>query len=466
MVEHDAAAVDEVVRSAALQAVPLADQPDEERADMLDSIAAAIEARGQELVEVAHAESHLDRNRLEGEVGRTAGQFRLFAGVVRDGGFHDVRVDPDDSSGSALISAKVPLGAVGVFGASNFPLAFSVPGGDTASALAAGCPVVAKVHPAHPETSRIAAEAVRSGLAAADVAPDALGLVSGLEAGVTLVEHPLIRAVGFTGSEAAGRLLFDLACARPDPIPFYGELGSINPVVLLPSGDPAAFGAGLAASVALGAGQFCTKPGLVLVPERVAGHVVATVTDALDRQGGFRMLTTGIAQAFERKVSELDEYDLWRHGEPGEGRTGSAIVRVGAGEILGDRRLVEERFGPVTVIVGYTDYQQVLEVLQNVPPSLAAAVHGEPGAEADAIVSALSATVGRLVWNDFTTGVRVGQATHHGGLYPASTSPLHTSVGARAIERWLRPVAYQGFPYELLPPGLRQHVEQHGSRAS
>lgn len=457
VVESAPSAINSIVAAAASTEPSLAAQSPAERAGMLLSIADALDAATSHLVEAADRETGLGEQRLTGEVGRTSGQFRLFAEVVADGSFLQASIDAGAGDTPELRTMLSPLGVVGVFGASNFPLAFSVPGGDTASALAAGCPVIAKAHPAHPLTSALSLQAIQQGLRASGAPEEAVGLVYGTNAGRHLVESASIHAVGFTGSESVGRLLFDLASRRDQPIPFYGELGSINPVVVLEDTDPQAFGQGLAGSITLGVGQFCTKPGLAFVPKSLLSEVHAALRTALattvDESGPFVMLTEGIERVYQERQATIGKtFDVWSANSNGLGPT---VVSAELGDLDQHLELVTECFGPTTVLVSYESQAELLIQLRKLPGSLTGTVHGKDAASAAEVIAALSSRVGRVVWNGFPTGVRVAWSTNHGGPYPASTTPKHTSVGAEAIARWLRPICYQDLPNSLLPTVLQ-----------
>jgi NADP-dependent aldehyde dehydrogenase len=440
------------------------------RAVLLESVAAELDAAGDQIVALADRESALGTGRLTGELARTTFQLRFMAEVIRDGGYLDATIDHADPRATPprpdLRRTRVPLGPVAVFGASNFPLAFSVPGGDTASALAAGCPVVAKAHPAHPATSRACAEAIGRGLAGAPAGT--FSLVYGEAAGRMLVTDPHIRAVGFTGSLRGGRALHDLAAARPEPIPFYGELGSLNPLIVTPGAATARaeeIGRGAAESCTLGNGQFCTKPGLLFVPRGAAGE---RLVDALvGHAGGMRigpLLTPGIRAAYEAGVDRAarlpDVTVLTGPGAAGSAAAGAgpaaSVVRVPA-EHLGEA-LLDEVFGPFVVVADYAGEEDLAAALARLRPALTATLHAEDD-EAELtrpLVDLLRRRSGRVVWNGYPTGVAVAWAMTHGGPYPSSTSAAHTSVGAAAIQRWLRPVTFQAMPAPLLPPELRE----------
>ncbi|MFI9650204.1 aldehyde dehydrogenase (NADP(+)) [Streptomyces sp. NPDC052040] len=470
--EATAGDVDAAVRAAHAARGALADRT--VRAAFLRTAAARLEAAGERLVGTADAETALGPVRLTGELARTCYQLRAFADLVDEGAFLDVIIDhPDDTATPPvpdLRRYKVPLGVVAVYAASNFPFAFSVAGGDTASALAAGCPVVVKAHPDHPALSELVAAALREAAAEHGIPGGAVGLVHGFGAGVELIGHPLVAAAGFTGSVRGGRALFDAAAARPVPIPFHGELGSLNPVLVTEAAAAEraeAIGAGLAGSMTLGTGQFCVKPGLVLVPAGAAGDgLVKSLAEAV---GGVaagvlldhRMRDAFLAGAAERAALPGVESPVVP-GAGGEHTVSPGVLTVPAGNLTAPGAcdlLLEECFGPVTVVARYEDGAQAGQVLSRLPGTLTATVHlSEREAAGEgrgaAILAELTALAGRVLVNGWPTGVAVAHAQHHGGPYPATTS-TSTSVGGTAIERWLRPVAYQGVPGALLPPELR-----------
>ncbi|MFJ2610146.1 aldehyde dehydrogenase (NADP(+)) [Streptomyces sp. NPDC091279] len=471
-VEATAQEVDAAVRAAHAARASLADRT--VRAAFLRSAAEQLEAAKDGLVETADAESALGPVRLTGELARTCYQLRAFAAIVDEGAFLDVIINhPDDTATPPIPDLrryKVPLGVVAVYSASNFPFAFSVAGGDTASALAAGCPVVVKAHPDHPALSELVAKVLRRAAAAHGIPEGVVGLVHGFEAGVALVEHPLVAAAGFTGSVRGGRALFDAAAARPTPIPFHGELGSLNPVVITEAAAAEraeAIGAGLAGSMTLGVGQFCVKPGLVLAPVGAAGdRLVKSLTDAVsDTEAGVlldhRMRDNFLAGVAERGA--LPEVDSpVTPGAGGEHTVSAGFLTVDAGKLVAEGAydlLLEECFGPVTVLARYADDAEAEAVLARLPGNLTATVHlsvEEAAGEGRGVelLGSLTAIAGRVLVNGWPTGVAVAAAQHHGGPYPATTS-TSTSVGGTALERWLRPVAYQGTPEALLPVELR-----------
>ncbi|NEY31911.1 aldehyde dehydrogenase family protein [Streptomyces sp. PRKS01-65] len=471
-VEATAQEVDAAVRAAHDARGALADRG--VRAAFLRTAAEELEAAKDGLVETADAETALGTVRLTGELARTCYQLRAFADIVDEGAFLDVVIDhPDDTATPPvpdLRRYKVPLGVVAVYSASNFPFAFSVPGGDTASALAAGCPVVVKAHPDHPALSERVAAVLRRAAARHGVPEAVVGLVHGFEAGIELIKHPLIAAAGFTGSVRGGRALFDAAAARPVPIPFHGELGSLNPVLVTEAAAAERaeeIGSGLAGSMTLGVGQFCVKPGLVFAPAGDAGdRLLKSLTDTVGGTGAGVLLDHRMRDNFVAGVAERAQLpDVEAPVAPGAGdehTVSPGFLTVPAARLAEEGEhdlLLEECFGPVTVVARYQDEAEVRSVLTRLPGNLTATVHlsereaaGEGrGAE---IVEELTPLAGRVLVNAWPTGVAVAPAQHHGGPYPATTS-TSTSVGGTAIERWLRPVAYQNTPEALLPPELR-----------
>jgi NADP-dependent aldehyde dehydrogenase len=447
-----------------------------ERARMLASMAAALESRRAEVVALADRETALGEARLNGELTRTVYQLRFFGEVIEDGGYLEATIDhPRETPVGRqpdLRRILRPVGPVAVFGASNFPLAFSVPGGDTASALAAGCPVVVKAHDAHPATSALCAELLREGAASSKVEGSVVSLVFGEAAGRALVQHPAVKAVGFTGSTKGGRFLFDLASRREDPVPFYGELGALNPVVVAPAAAaarPSEIAKGLASSFTLGVGQFCTKPGLVFLPEDETGDaLLEALAEAVEEMPPGPMLAERVAGAFKEGAAALQRLPGVRTVAMGDGKSAAAQpgAWLGTPLVLEASReaflspsspLAEECFGPVTVVVRYQDLSSLLSLLRRLEPALAAAVHADAGDDsfAGAVLEVLAEKAGRLVWNGYPTGVAVAWAMHHGGPWPATTNALHTSVGAAAVRRWLRPLCFQDVPEGLLPVVLR-----------
>ncbi len=442
----------------------------EERAAFLETIAEEIEARATAITEIGTQETGLPAARLVSERGRTVMQLRLFAAHVRLGGHLDRRHDAALPGRQPLPRQELrlmqrPIGPVAVFGASNFPLAFSVAGGDTASALAAGCPVVVKGHSAHPGTAEIVAEAVLAAIARCALHPGVFSLIQGgrRDVGEVLVQHPLIRAVGFTGSLAGGRALFDLCAARPDPIPFFGELGSVNPMFLLPGAVAArgeAIGAGWAASLTMGAGQLCTNPGIAVVMRGPEGEAFAEAAcTALGRTPPQVMLSDGIAAAYragrDRIAGETGVQALLtskcylRSATP-------YLFRTTGKDWLGNHALAEEVFGPLGLIVTVDSLGEMCDLARSLAGQLTATIHmDEDDTEAAReLLPILERKAGRVLANGFPTGVEVCDAMVHGGPYPASTNFGATSVGTLSIRRWLRPVCYQNLPESLLPKDL------------
>jgi NADP-dependent aldehyde dehydrogenase len=475
-VEATAQEVDAAVRAAHDARGALADRA--VRAAFLRTAAERLEEARDTLVEVADAESALGPVRLTGELARTCFQLRAFAGIVDEGAFLDVVINhPDDTTVPPtpdLRRYKVPLGVVAVYSASNFPFAFSVAGGDTASALAAGCPVVVKSHPDHPALSELVAKVLRRAAGEHGIPEGVLGLVHGFEAGVELVKHPLVAAAGFTGSVRGGRALFDAAAARPVPIPFHGELGSLNPVVVTEAAAEEraeAIGTGLAGSMTMGVGQFCTKPGFVLAPAGAAGDrlLKSLVAGVSDTDAGVLLdhrMRDHFLAGIEERTRLADVESPVTPGAGGEHTVSAGFLTVPASRLAAGGEydvLIEECFGPVTVVARYESADEITAVLSRLPGNLTATLHlseGEGAGEGRGaeLLAELTPLAGRVLVNGWPTGVAVAPSQHHGGPYPATTS-TSTSVGGTAIERWLRPVAYQGVPEALLPVELRDANE-------
>ncbi|WCE05339.1 aldehyde dehydrogenase (NADP(+)) [Pseudoxanthomonas sp. JBR18] len=442
------------------------------RASFLETIADEILAIGDDLIERAMAESGLPRARLEGERGRTVGQLKLFASVVREGSWLEARLDPalPDRAPlprSDLRQRHIALGPVAVFGASNFPLAFSVAGGDTASALAAGCPVVVKAHNAHPGTSELVGTAIQRAVAKCGLPGGVFSLLygAGNEIGTALVSDKRIKAVGFTGSRAGGMALCQVAAARAEPIPVYAEMSSINPVYLLPEALNAraeALGKAFVGSLTMGAGQFCTNPGLLLaIDSPELDTFVSAAVRALKAAPAGVMLTPGIGQAYADGVARLaahDQVTTLARGLPGEGpnRCEAAWFSTDADAFLADEALQAEVFGASSMLIRCKDQAQLIALSEHLEGQLTATLQMDKGdtAMAKALLPVLERKAGRILANGWPTGVEVCHAMVHGGPFPATSDSRSTSVGTLAIKRFLRPVCYQDLFAELLPEAL------------
>ncbi len=438
-----------------------------ERGGLLRAIADGIDGAAASLVEQAHLETALPRPRLTGEVARTSGQLRLFAQVVEEGSWVMARVDTADTARTPpkpdVRSMLRPLGPVAVFGASNFPLAFSVAGGDTASALAAGNPVIVKAHPAHPGTSEIVGRIVVAAVEASGLPAGIFSLLfdGGYSVGAALVQHPGIRAVGFTGSFRGGRALMDLAAARPDPIPVYAEMGSTNPVFILPGalqerGEQLA--EGLYGSFTLGGGQFCTKPGMVFADAARSSAFTERLRGATRSGPAFNLLTDGIASTYKRAVAHREALQTAAGQAGSSGFSAQPILLETTGEgFFADPLLSEEVFGPTTLLVHCSGVDEMLRAAHALHGHLTATILGtEKDLEEHAeLLRVLETKVGRVIFNSFPTGVEVCHAMVHGGPYPATSDGRSTSVGSQAIFRFARPVAYQGLPQSMLPSALQ-----------
>ena len=444
------------------------------RSEFLEAIAHEVEALGDELIDRAAAETGLPRARLLGERGRTCQQLRLFARTVRNGEWLDVRVDTAQPQRqplprSDLRQRQVPLGPVVVFGASNFPLAFSVAGGDTASALAAGCPVIVKAHSAHPGTSELIGHALARAVKACDLPPGVFSLLygSGREVGIALVTDPRIKAVGFTGSRNGGLALVQAAQARPEPIPVYAEMSSINPVLLFAAAlhnRAQALAEGFVASLTLGAGQFCTNPGLVIAPKGPAlDSFIAAAAERLRHSPAQTMLTPGIFNAYEAGVNALIENPRAQLCAEGQMSTGpnqcqARLFVTQARDFLADHSLQAEVFGAAALVVQCSDDDEIRQVIEHLEGQLTTTLHLDDAdlEQARALLPTLERKAGRLLVNGWPTGVEVCEAMVHGGPFPATSDSRTTSVGTAAIQRFLRPVCYQDFPDSLLPGALKQ----------
>jgi NADP-dependent aldehyde dehydrogenase len=446
----------------------------EARAAFLECIAEEIVAIGDDLLQRAHLETGLPIDRLTGERGRTVGQLRLFAEVIREGSWVDARIDPALPDRKPLARPDLrrmllPLGPVVVFGSSNFPLAFSVAGGDTASALAAGNPVIVKAHRAHPGTSELVAAAIGRAVEKCGLPHGVFSMLhgAGAEIGIALIKHPFTRAAGFTGSRVAGRALFDAAAGRPDPIPVFAEMSSLNPLFILPGAlreRGAQLVEGLKNSVTLGVGQFCTKPGLVFGLgseefESFAENFATAIRGAAPKT----MLSPGICRSFHEGVAAMQKVhgivalaESDTEAEPKQTQGEPTVFATDAENFLNHPGLHEEVFGPYTLLVDARSFTDLLRIAHRLEGQLTATIHGtaEDLANAADLISVLERKAGRLIVNAFPTGVEVSPAMNHGGPYPATTDERFTSVGTAAIKRFARPVCYQSFPASALPPEL------------
>jgi len=458
--------------AAALEAAPtFAATSGALRGQLLSTIADGLDAFADVLIERAHLETALPRPRLTGEVARTSGQFRLFAALIEEGSWVDARIDTPNPNRTPprpdLRSMLRSIGPVAVFGASNFPLAFSAAGGDTASALAAGNPVVVKAHPAHPGTSEIAGRIITKAIAATGLPAGIFSLLfdEGRAIGAALVQHPGVRAVGFTGSFPGGKALLDLAARRPDPIPVYAEMGSVNPVFLLPEAiavAPKQLATALYASFTLGAGQFCTKPGLVFLEktgaEPATQEFLTELRALTSAAAPSYLLTEGIARVFSEGAIHRKTLGTAAGAASTAGFAAQTNLFETTGTtFLAEPTLAEELFGPSTLLVLCDSREQLLAAANALTGQLTATVHGtdaELRAYAD-LLHLLETKAGRIVVNGFPTGVEVGHAQVHGGPWPSTSDGRSTSVGTLAILRFVRPVAFQGLPDWALPPELQ-----------
>jgi len=448
--------------------------PGRDKAAFLRSIATGIEAVAGELIARAEQETALPQARLQGETARTCGQLRLFAKLVEEGSWINARIDRPDPDRKPLPKPDIrsllrPLGPVVVFAPSNFPLAFSVAGGDTASALAAGNPVIVKAHGAHPGTSEIVGEVIQKSARECGMPEGVFSLLfgKGTEVGTALVKHPYVKAVGFTGSRAGGRALMDLAASRPEPIPVYTEMSSTNPVFILPGAmkkNAETIASGLYASFTMGSGQFCTKPGMVFLPEKSDNDsFLSKLKSSVSDSGPFTLLTGSIRSSYssetaQRKnskgVSVVAEKPL---GNGPEFNVGAMLFQTDADSFVNDKELSSEIFGPSTLLVRDASHEQLIRIARGLEGHLTATIHGteEDLREYADLISILEDKVGRLIFNGFPTGVEVCHAMVHGGPYPATSDGRSTSVGSQAIFRFTRPVCYQGFPQSALPDALK-----------
>jgi acyl-CoA reductase-like NAD-dependent aldehyde dehydrogenase len=460
--------VDQAARRAHEAYLISAAQTPATRASWLAALAEALRANADELVTLAAADTNLTEPRLRGELVRSAFQLDLFAEEIRTGVALDATIDHADPHWGMgprpdIRRVNVPLGVVGVFGASNFPFAFSVMGGDSASALAAGCAVLHKIHAGHKNLALRTAEIVITALDRAGAPEGLFAVVDGREAAVALVEHPLVKAIGFTGSTAGGRALFDIAAGRPEPIPFFGELGSINPVFVLPQAwrhRSTEILEGYASSFTMGMGQFCTKPGVLFVPDEGQDDRISdSLTRALAKVQLDKLLTPGLHESYVAARDEVAGLEGVHVVVPGsdEETPAPTVLAVDAEQVVRTPDVLHrEMFGPATILVRYQDPAQLPALAELMEGQLTATVHGDEDDDIALLVKTLTGKAGRVLFNGWPTGVTVSYAQHHGGPYPATTAPSATSVGTASIGRFMRPVAYQDLPETVLPPALQE----------
>jgi NADP-dependent aldehyde dehydrogenase len=454
--------------------VPFRKLSGRERGRFLRHIADGIEAIVPELVERANRETALPEARLKGESARTINQLRLFAQVVEEGSWVNARIDPAQPDRKPLPRSDIrsmmkALGPVAVFGASNFPLAFSVAGGDTAAAFAAGNPVIVKAHHAHPGTSEMVGQVIARSVRECGLPPGVFALLfgAGSEIGAALVDHPNVKAVGFTGSLSAGKALMQRAAARPEPIPCFMEMSSVNPLFVLPEAlhtRGAQIAAGLFGSFTLGVGQFCTKPGLVYLPRNAdADALVAEVKALVEKAAPSAMLTEGISKSYRSGIAGRQSHGhvntVAQASSDGAGTNYAApvLMQVDAEDLLAKPELSTEVFGPSALVIRYDSREQLLELAGAIEGQLTATLHGSDAdlAEFADLIAILERKAGRLIVNGFPTGVEVCHAMVHGGPYPATSDSRATSVGTYSIYRFVRPVCYQDFPQAALPEELK-----------
>ena len=471
--------VDEAARLASKAFETYARISGKDKAIFLRKIAENIEDLSDELVERATQETALPVPRIKTETARTTNQLRLFANLVEEGTWVDARIDRGDPKRTPLPKPDVrsmlqPLGSVAVFCASNFPLAFSVAGGDTASALAGGNPVIVKAHHAHLGTGELVGLAVSRAVVECDLSEGVFSLLfgPGREVGRQLITHPLIKGGGFTGSRSGGQALMKLASSRPEPVPFYAEMSSVNPIFILPSAlseRSEAIAKGLHSSVTLGAGQFCTNPGLVFIPHDRSEKLIERLCELMATTAPFTMLTPGICLAYQEGVERLchnPRVELiaeQKVNETGHGLAGAALFQTDAISFLEDQSLGAEVFGPATLMIKYSSWEQLIDCARSLEGQLTATIHAdtEELENSHDLIAILQTKAGRLVFKGFPTGVEVGYAMVHGGPFPATSDGRSTSVGTRAALRFTRSVCYQDWPDQALPKELQNANPLH-----
>ncbi|MFT5772070.1 MAG: acyl-CoA reductase-like NAD-dependent aldehyde dehydrogenase [Algoriphagus sp.] len=440
------------------------------KADFLEKIAETLEENRSAIVLMAVRESNLPEGRINGELGRTTGQIKLFANLLREGSWVEATVDPADPNRSPLPKADIrrmltPLGPVVVFGASNFPLAFSTAGGDTISALAAGCPVVYKGHPAHPDTSKFVGDCISQAVKKSGLPEGVFTHVEGgVKMGQDLVKHPLTKAVGFTGSFGAGKSLFNIAGNRDQPIPVYAEMGSVNPIFAFPKrlkNELVPLAQSFVGSLTLGAGQFCTNPGLIFVPRTLAERFGNAISEAIQDIAAAPMLHEGIAESYYKSLNELQLRSELEWVKVPDAKhlinASPALAEISAADWMEDDFFQEEVFGSFALMVVYENTAELMAVAEKLHGQLTISLWGDND-EFNAnkeLINLLEEKCGRLLFGGVPTGVEVGYAMQHGGPFPATTDSRSTSVGAHAIKRFVRPIAFQDMPQDLLPDALK-----------
>lgn len=462
--EVDAQQVDIAVKEAADAFEVVKKKTMKNRADLLDSIAQELEDLGDELIEVCNSETGLGEARLKGERARTCGQLRAFANVVKQGHWQNARIDTAIPDRQPLPKPDIrrifrPLGTIAVFSASNFPLAFSTLGGDTASALASGNCVVVKAHPSHPGTSKLCAKAMQNAILKNDYPPEMFAMLQGVspEISQTLVLHPQIKAVGFTGSTHVGKILFNLGASRPIPIPVFAEMGSTNPLVLLPkalANHGSEIAKGLANSMTLGTGQFCTKPGLILLlKDENSPKFVDQLNNALASIDIGYFLNPKIESSFHKDIEKTNA--VTGNQIVSKGSKGGKLFEIDAEHFLQFPSLEEEIFGPAAILITCQNLNHLIQVVEKLSGHLTGTIFADGDVQLSSVIDALENKVGRIIFNGFPTGVEVCPSMHHGGPFPSSTFEATTSVGTAAIERFCTVKCYQNIPQEHLPEALQ-----------
>lgn len=440
------------------------------KADFLEKIAEILEGNRSAIVLMAVRESNLPEGRINGELGRTTGQIKLFASQVRDGSWLEATIDPADPTRTPLPKADIrrmltPIGPVVVFGASNFPLAFSTAGGDTISALAAGCPVIYKGHPAHPDTSKFVGECISQAVKISGL-PDGVftHVEGGVKMGQDLVKHPIAKAVAFTGSFKAGKSLFNIANDREEPIPVYAEMGSVNPIFTFPqrlNNELVPMAQSYVSSLTLGAGQFCTNPGLIFVPKEIAPSFENAVSEALQSAAASPMLHEGIAESYYTALDNLKTRSELKWVKVPDAKhlinVSPALAEIKASDWIADNLFQEEVFGSFALMVVYENESELIEIAKKLHGQLTITLWADTSElkNQSELINLLEEKCGRLLFTGVPTGVEVGYAMQHGGPFPSTTDARSTSVGAHAIKRFARPIAFQDMPSELLPDALK-----------